>query len=62
LNENGRRTVLALHDGADLLDNPVINAIEQRVMIFTSAGAAVGAVVEFLLGLLIRRRRSRVPA
>lgn len=54
---NGRWTVLALHDGTDFLDNPVLNAIEQRVMTFTAVGAGVGLVAGFILGLFVRRRR-----
>ena len=50
--------MLAVHDGTNFLDNPVINAIERTTMTFAGGGAAAGVVVGFLLGFFIRRRRA----
>lgn len=58
IKENGKWTVLAVHDGTNFLDNPVINAIERTTMTFAGGGAAAGVVVGFLLGFFIRRRRA----
>lgn len=57
MKENGRWTVLTLHDGTDFLDNPVLNAIERRVMTFAALGAGLGLAAGFILGLFVRRRR-----
>jgi ketosteroid isomerase-like protein len=57
--ENGQWTVLAVHDGTNFLDNPVINAIERSTMTFAGGGAVAGVLVGFLLGFFVRRRRAK---
>jgi ketosteroid isomerase-like protein len=59
MKEDGKWTVLAVHDGTNFLDNPVINAIERKLVTFAGAGAASGAVLGFLLGFFVRRFRKR---
>ena len=59
LKENGRWTLLAIHDGTNFLDNPVINAIERNTLKFAGIGTGAGALVGFLVGLLVRRRRAK---
>jgi hypothetical protein len=62
LKENGRWTLLAIHDGTNFLDNPVIDAIERNTVKFASIGTGAGAVVGFLVGFLVRRGRPRSAA
>ncbi len=57
--ENGKWSLLAIHDGTNFLDNPVINAIERNILTMTLGGAAVGALLGFLLGFFVRRRRAK---
>ncbi len=59
IKDNGRWTVLALHDGTNFLDNPVLGAIERHSLTFAGVGAAAGAVVGFVLGFFVRRRRAK---
>jgi ketosteroid isomerase-like protein len=58
--ENGQWTVLALHDGTNFLDNPVLNAIERNSLTIAAVGAAAGAIVGFLLGFFVRRSRAKM--
>lgn len=57
IKENGRWSVLAIHDGTNFLDNPVINAIERNALNVAFAGAGIGAVVGCVFGFFIGRRR-----
>jgi ketosteroid isomerase-like protein len=59
IKENGQWTVLALHDGANFLDNPIINAIERNTLNIAAIGSAIGAIVGFLLGFVVSRWRGR---
>jgi hypothetical protein len=59
IKENGQWTVLALHDGTNFLDNPVINAIERNTLNIAAIGTAIGAMVGFLLGFVVSRWRGR---
>jgi hypothetical protein len=61
IKENGRWTVLSIHDGTNLLDNPVINAVERNTLTFGAIGGAIGVLVGGLLGFFLGRRR-RAPA
>ena len=58
IKDNGQWKVLAIHAGTNFLDNPVINAIERHTMTVAAIGTFAGAVVGFLLGFFIRRRRT----
>jgi ketosteroid isomerase-like protein len=57
IKENGRWSVLSIHDGTNFIDNPVIGAIERNALNFAFAGGAIGALVGALLGFFIGRRR-----
>jgi ketosteroid isomerase-like protein len=59
IKDNGQWKVLALHSGANSLDNPVINAIERNTMTFAAVSTVLGAIVGFLLGFFIRRRQAK---
>jgi hypothetical protein len=59
IKENGRWSILAIHDGTNFLENPVINAIERNAMYFAFAGAVAGVVVALPMGFLFGRRRAR---
>jgi ketosteroid isomerase-like protein len=60
IKDNGQWKVLAIHAGTNFLDNPVINAIERNVLMFTAGGATGGMILGFLLGFFFRRRRINV--
>ncbi len=49
--------ILALHFGANFLDNPVISAIEQAAKWTAVIGLAIGLIVGFLAGWFLKRRR-----
>ena len=61
IKDNGQWKVLAAHTGVNFIDNPVMTAVEKSTMYFGAGGVAVGAVIGFLLGFFIRRKR-RVAA
>ncbi len=52
---DGSWKLLAVHMGVNFLDNPVINAIERSITWFAAGGAAVGLVLGFALGWLLKR-------
>jgi hypothetical protein len=58
IKENAGWKVLAIHEGTNFLDNPVINAIERNALTLAVGGAAGGAVVGGLLGFYFGRRRA----
>ena len=58
IKEDGKWTVLAVHDGTNFLDNPVINAIESKLVTFTGGGVAIGTILGFLIGFFVRRIRA----
>jgi hypothetical protein len=57
IKDNGQWKVLAVHTGVNFIDNPVMTAVEKSTLYFGAGGVAVGAVIGFLLGFLIRRQR-----
>jgi hypothetical protein len=58
IKEDGQWKLLAIQDGANFLDNPVINAIERKTIYLSAGGAGTGAIVGILLGFFIGRRRA----
>jgi hypothetical protein len=61
IKDNGQWKVLAVHTGVNFIDNPVMTAVEKSTLYFGAGGVAVGAVIGFLLGFFIHRKR-RVAA
>ncbi|MFO1183964.1 MAG: DUF4440 domain-containing protein [Bauldia sp.] len=60
---DGQWKVLAIHDGANFLDNPVVLAIERSIPTIAAGAGGAGLVAGFLAGWLISRgRRSASPA
>jgi hypothetical protein len=55
---NGQWKVLAVHTGVNFLDNPIMTAVEKTTIYFGAGGLAIGAVIGFLLGFFIRRKRA----
>ena len=62
IKDNGQWKVLAVHTGVNFIDNPVMTAVEKSTLYFGAGGVALGAVVGFLLGFLIRRKRRVVAS
>lgn len=58
LKENGEWKLLAIHTGANFLDNPVIAAIEKSVVWTGLGGAAVGLLAGFAAGWFAKRQRA----
>ena len=58
IKQDGDWKVLAVHSGTNFLDNPVLRAVERSTAYFGAGGVAAGAVVGFLVGFFVRRRRS----
>jgi ketosteroid isomerase-like protein len=61
IKNGGQWKILAVHTGVNFVDNPVITAIEKSTLYFGAGGVALGAVIGFLVGFFVRRRR-RVAA
>lgn len=49
--------LLAIHAGANILDNPILSGVEQLTKVYGAVGAAGGVVVGGLLGFFFGRRR-----
>ena len=62
IKDNGQWKVLAVHTGVNFIDNPVMTAVEKSTLYFGAAGVALGAVIGFLLGFFIRRKRRVVAS
>jgi hypothetical protein len=62
IKDNGQWKVLAAHTGVNFIDNPVMTAVEKSTLYFGAGGVAVGAVIGFLLGFFIRRKRQVVAS
>jgi ketosteroid isomerase-like protein len=58
LKQDGRWKLLAIHDGTNFLDNPVLTAIEKSVAYSGAGGLAGGLVLGFLAARLVRRRQT----
>jgi hypothetical protein len=56
--DGGTWKVLAIHTGTNFLDNPVLTAAEKSTAYFGAGGLAIGAVIGFLVGFFLRRRRA----
>ena len=57
LKDGGQWKVLALHTGTNFLDNPVLGAIERSTLYVAAGAGAAGALLGFLVGFFVRRRR-----
>jgi hypothetical protein len=62
IKDNGQWKVLAVHTGVNFIDNPVITAVEKSTLYFGAGGVALGAVIGFLLGFFIHRKRRVVAS
>jgi hypothetical protein len=62
IKDNGQWKVLAVHTGVNFIDNPVMTAVEKSTLYFGAGGIALGAVIGFLLGFFIRRKRQVVAS
>jgi hypothetical protein len=58
IHEDGKWKVLTAHIGTNLLDNPVLDAVEGLKWIWGGAGAFLGLVAGVLGTLLTRRRKA----
>lgn len=50
--------LLAVHTGTNFLDNPVLHAVERSVLWFGAGGLALGLMLGFAGGWLLRRKRA----
>lgn len=50
--------LLALHNGTNFLDNPVLTAVEKSTVSFGIGGVVLGLILGVFLGFLVGRRRS----
>jgi ketosteroid isomerase-like protein len=57
LKENGQWKLLAVHTGVNFMDNPIMTAVEKSTAYFGAGGLALGAVIGFLVGFFVRRKR-----
>jgi hypothetical protein len=62
IKDNGQWKVLAVHTGVNFIDNPVMTAVEKSTLYFGAGGVAVGAVIGFVLGFFIHRKRRVVAS
>lgn len=53
--EGGEWKLLAIHTGANFLDNPVMDAVEKSAPWFGAIGAGAGILIGFMAGRLSRR-------
>jgi len=56
--EDGKWKVLTAHVGNNLLDNPILDAMEKMKWIWAAVAAAIGLVVGVLGTLLLKRRKA----
>ena len=57
IKEDGKWKVLNAHIGLNIIDNPILDAMEQMKWIWTAVAAAIGLVVGVLGTLLLKRRK-----
>jgi ketosteroid isomerase-like protein len=62
IKDGGQWKLLALHDGTNFLDNPVLTAVEKSTLPFGLGGLAVGLVLGLIAGFLAGRRRAAASA
>jgi len=55
IKEDDKWKVLNAHIGLDILDNPILDAMEKLKWMWTAGGAAIGLVVGWLVGRMKRR-------
>jgi len=58
IHEDGKWKVLNAHIGLNILDNPILDAMESMKWIWAAVAAAIGLVVGVLGTLLLKRRRA----
>lgn len=57
IKEDGKWKVLNAHIGLNIIDNPILDAMEQIKWIWAAVAAAIGLVVGVLGTLLLKRRK-----
>jgi ketosteroid isomerase-like protein len=62
IKDEGQWKLLAIHDGTNFLDNPVLTAVEKGTLPFGIGGLAVGLALGLFAGFLAGRRRARRAA
>jgi ketosteroid isomerase-like protein len=64
IKDGGQWKLLAIHDGTNFLDNPVLTAVEKGTLPFGIGGLVVGLALGLVAGFLAGRRRApgRAPA
>jgi ketosteroid isomerase-like protein len=58
INEDGKWKVLNAHIGLNILDNPILDAVERLRWVWGAVGVAIGLVVGVLGTLLLKRRKA----
>src|SRR5258706_14553170 len=58
INEDGKWKVLNAHIGLNILDNPILDAVEQLRWVWGAGGILIGLVVGVLGTLLLKRRKA----
>jgi ketosteroid isomerase-like protein len=58
IQEDGKWKVLNAHIGLNILDNPILDAVEKLRWVWGTGGLAIGLVVGVLGTLLLRRRKA----
>ena len=58
INEDGKWKVLNAHVGLNILDNPILDAVERLRWVWGAVGLLIGLVVGVLGTLLLKRRKA----
>ena len=58
INEDGKWKVLNAHIGLNILDNPILDAVERLRWVWGAGGILIGLVVGVLGTLLLKRRKA----
>jgi len=57
INEDGKWKVLNAHIGLNILDNPILDAVERLRWVWGAVGVVIGLIVGVLGTLLLKRRK-----